>query len=415
MSQDPNATYPVTFERLVYGGEALGRLPDGRAVFVPFVLPGEQAEIRLVEDKPRFARGVLVRLITSSPERIQPRCMHFTECGGCHYQHMSYPAQLKAKTDILIDQLERIGKLNNPPVRPAIPAFSPWNYRNYIQFHQDPAGKLGYVRFDGQGVLAIQECHLPEPPLNKTWPRFDLEPIQGLERIGLRLGTYGDVLLTLESSEPEAADFSVDFDLSAVHLGPENSILLAGDDHVIMEVLERAFRVSAGSFFQVNTIVTALLVSQLLEAVNPSREELVLDVYCGVGLFSAFLAERAGQVVGVEASPYAVYDFEVNLAEFDNVSIYEGEAGEVLPLLELHPAIVVLDPPRAGVEIPALEAVIEMAPRLIAYVSCDPATLARDARRLVAGGYRLEEVTPYDLFPQTYHIESLSLFRKTPD
>lgn len=413
MVEDNDPLFVVRFETLVYGGEALGRLPDGRAVFVPFVLPGELAQVRLIEDKRRFARAEAVEILEPAPERIPPRCLHFAVCGGCHYQHMPYEAQLRAKREILVDQLSRIGKIEDPPVRPAVPSPLAWNYRNTIQFHQDPQGRLGYIDARNTGVLAIEECHLPQPLLNETWPRFDLEPLPDLIRLALRQGDEEEILATFYSDDPQAPEFSVDYDFSAVHLSPEGSILLAGDDHVTLTVRERPFRVSAGSFFQVNTPLAAAMVQFLLDELQPGPQDVVLDVYCGVGLFSAFLAERAGQVIGVESSPFAVFDFEINLEEFDNVALYEGEAGEVLPLLELQPDIVVLDPPRAGVEIPALDALLELAPKRIAYVSCDPATLARDARRLISGGYRLQHITPFDLFPQTFHIESISFWTRS--
>jgi 23S rRNA (uracil1939-C5)-methyltransferase len=410
--ENPEKFYDVTFETSVYGGESLGRLPDGRAVFVPFVLPGEQARIRLVEEKPRHARGEVVELLVVSPERIAPRCKHFTRCGGCHYQHVPYALETTIKTAILRDQLERIGHLANPEIRPMVVSPNVWNYRNTVQFHLDPEGKLGFVAQRAAEVLPIEECHLPEESLNKLWPQFDLEPVPGLERIGLRLGVDEDILVTLESQLPDVPDFSVNFDLSAVYLGPEQSVLLSGSDHTLMEVLGREFRVSAGSFFQVNTPVAEKMVAFVLENALLTPQSVVLDVYCGVGLFSAFLAERAGQVVGVEFSPYACYDFEINLDEFDNVALYEGEARGILPHLVIQPDLVLVDPPRAGIERQVLEAILHLSPQQLIYVSCDPATLARDARRLVEGGYRLKHITPFDLFPHTFHIESISLWEK---
>jgi 23S rRNA (uracil1939-C5)-methyltransferase len=402
--------FDVTLDTYTYGGDALGRLPDGRAVFVPFAMPGEQVRLRLVEEKARYARGELVEVLQASQQRINPRCKHFTACGGCHYQHMPYPAQLAAKTAILRDQLERIGRLTDPPVQAAVPSPQAWNYRNTVQFHQTSEGRLGYVNAQGNAVLPIDECHLPALDLNTVWPLFDLEPVEDLERIGLRLGSDGEVLLTLESPDPSAPDFKVDFDLSAVYLGPERSILLAGNDHVMIDVLGRSFRVSAGSFFQVNLPIAEKMVIHLLENLPLGPQVSVLDVYCGVGLFSAFLAERTAEVIGVEASPYACFDFETNLDEFEMVTLYEGEAGEILPLLSTHPQVVVLDPPRAGVERTALQAILQMQPERIAYISCDPATLGRDARHLSEGGYQLLQITPFDLFPQTYHIESISFW-----
>ena len=412
MTAENESLFVLRFDTLVYGGEALGRLPDGRAIFVPFVLPGELAQVRLTEEKRRFARGEAIAILEPAPQRITPRCRHFAVCGGCHYQHIPYPEQLAAKAEILADQLIRIGKIEAPQVQPCVPSPHPWYYRNTVQFQQDPQGRLGYIDAGSTGVLAIEECHLPLPRLNETWPRFDLEPLPDLIRLALRQGDDEEILATFYSEDPQAPEFSVDFNFSAVHFGPEGSILLSGDDHVFLTVLERSFRVSAGSFFQVNTPLAEAMVRFLLDELQPGPHDLVLDVYCGVGLFSAFLAERAGQVVGIESSPFAVYDFEINLEEFDNVSLYEGEAGEVLPLLQIKPDIVVLDPPRAGVEIPALDAVVALAPARIAYISCDPATLARDARRLIKGGYQLEHITPFDLFPQTYHIESISFWKR---
>lgn len=407
-----DALVEIELVTLAYGGDALGRLPDGRAVFVPFSLPGEIVRARLVEQKRSHARAELVEVLLPSPERIEPRCPHYMQCGGCHYQHLSYPAQLAAKTAILKDQLERIGKLNTPNVLPAIPSPQPWNYRNYVQFQIASDGRLGYMASGSEQVLPIQECHLPEPPINTLWPQIDLEPLPGLARLGLRLGSDEDLQLMLESDDPGAPDFSADLDVSAVYLGPERSVLLSGSDHVTIKVLGRPFRVSAGSFFQVNTHMAETLVEHLLQYIAPSRANNVLDVYCGVGLFSAFLAEGAAHVTGIESSPYACYDFEANLDEFENVTLYEGEAEEILPHLDLQTDLAVVDPPRAGLARTVVDSLIRLAPRSLVYVSCDPATPSRDARRLSAGGYHLIQVTPFDLFPQTYHIESVSFWER---
>ena len=404
-------TYDVEFTTPVYGGETLGRLPDGRAVFVPFVLPGESARIRLVEDRRNFARGEVVELLQTSPQRIQPRCPHFTACGGCHYQHLEYAQQLEVKSAVLRDQFARIGGISDLPLRPIVPSPRAWNYRNSVQFHLSADGKLGFQAANGSGVMPVRECHLPEEALNLIWPQLDLEPIPGLERVALRLGAGDEALLVLESSQLEAPALSVEeLPVSVVHLGPAGTLVLAGEDAIVLQVLGRSFRVSAGSFFQVNLPMAEAMVQHLLEILPLSAGQTVLDLYCGVGLFSAFLAPRAGQVIGVESAPSACQDFALNLDEFDNVSLYEGEAGMVLPALKLRPDAALVDPPRSGLEKPALDALVRLRPPLLAYVSCDPATLARDARRLLDGGYRLAQITPFDLFPQTYHIESIALF-----
>jgi 23S rRNA (uracil1939-C5)-methyltransferase len=408
----------VKLEKLTYGGDALGRLPDpltgagGRAVFVPFALPGETVSVRVIEEKRGHVRAELVQVLETSPERISPRCKHFGICGGCHFQHLPYQAQLQAKTEILRDQLTRIGKIENPPVKPMVPARSEWNYRNHIQFHLTQEGKLGYVDAKSRNVLPITECHLPEEPLNEVWPRLEFAPGLGLERISLRLGAGGETLLVLESGNPEPPELELEADLSVVHLTEGDMVVMAGDKDLIVSVNDRSFRVSAGSFFQINTEMAGKMVEHLLDNLPVTAETILLDVYCGVGLFSAFFAPCVGRLIGIESSPSSCEDFTVNLDEFDNVELYEAPAEAVLPALDVTPEAVIVDPPRAGLERRALEALLALGPERIAYVSCDPSTLGRDAARLVAGGYRLTQVTPFDLFPQTYSIESISILEK---
>ena len=398
---------------LVYGGEALGRLPDGRAVFIPFVLPGEKVHVQVVEEKRGHVRAGLVEILEPSPQRITPRCPHFTHCGGCHYQHMPYEMQLSAKADILRDQLQRIGGLQDVPIHPAVPSPEPFNYRNHIQFHLDPHGKLGFQAARSSQVIPISECHLPEASLNEVWPQLDLEPLPGLERIGLRLGVDEEIQLILESRDTELFEFSVEeLPLSAVHLSPAGAVVLAGSEQLTLEILGRSFLVSAASFFQVNTRVAEAMVRHILEILPLEPSSTLLDLYCGAGLFSAFLAPKVSRLVGIEISPAACRDFADNLDEYDNVELYEAPVAEVLRQVDFHPHAVLLDPPRSGIDHPALDALLAQQAKELVYISCDPATLARDARRLTAAGYRLLQVTPFDLFPQTYHIESISLWEK---
>lgn len=402
--------HELTLTTLTYGGEAMGRLPDNRAVFVPFGLPGERVRVRLTGEKRGFARAELVEVLEPSPERIAPRCKHYGVCGGCHYQHLPYEAQLKAKADILRDQLMRIGKLENPPVQPTVGSPSPWNYRNHVQFHLTGDGKLGFVSARGAEVVPISECHLPESPLNDLWPQLEFEAGTEVERVSLRAGD--ELMLLLESDSPEAPELEVEAGISVVHLYEEHPVVMAGEAALRMRVLERDFQVSAASFFQVNTAMAGRMVEHVLSKL-PAALDTILDLYCGVGLFSAFLAPRCKRLIGVESSESACEDFAVNLDEFEGVELYEGAAEDVIPHLEAEPALVLVDPPRAGLERQVLDSILKMNPPTLLYVSCDPSTLARDAARLAAGGYRLVEVTPFDLFPQTYHIESISLFQRT--
>ncbi len=314
------------------------------------------------------------------------------------------------------DQLARIGGLADIPLRAAVPSPAEFNYRNHVQFHLNPSGKLGFRRAHSSEGLDIQECHLPEAEINEIWPQIEFDGLPELDRVGLRSGQGGEVQLILESEQPDAPEFSVELlPISAVHLSPAGTLVLAGRDYLLIEVNRRAFKVSAGSFFQVNTAVAGRMVDYLLESLPLSSEVTVLDAYCGVGLFSAFLAERAGRLIAVESSASAAEDFTVNLDEFDHVELYEAEVEQVLPNLQERVDVLVVDPPRAGLALPALDGILRLRPPVMAYISCDPATLARDAKRLVAGGYQLEEITPFDLFPQTFHIELISLWRSLSD
>ena len=402
----------VELTGMAYGGDAIGRLADGRAVFVPFALAGEKVRVELVDQKRGHARARLLEVLKPAEGRIEPRCRHFGVCGGCHYQHIDYAHQLENKTNILKDQFLRIANINNAPVQRMVPAPEEWNYRNTIQFHLTPDGKLGYQAALSHHVVEISECHLPESELNETWPLLDFETIPGLERLELRQGIGGDILLTLESHDPQPPELLVELPLSVVYRGAGGTIVLAGDDATAIEVLGRSFRVSAGSFFQVNTTQAGVMVEYLLANLQLGKQDTLLDVYCGVGLFSAFLAPKVARCIGIEIEPSACEDFADNLDEYENVELYEGLAEEVLPGLNVQPKAVLVDPPRSGLDRKALDAIVAMRPELLAYVSCDPATLARDTGRLLAGGYRLEKATPFDLFPQTYHIESISLFRR---
>jgi 23S rRNA (uracil1939-C5)-methyltransferase len=426
-----DSIFEVSLEKLTYGGEAMGRLPDGRAVFVPFGLPNEIVKIKLTQEKQNFARGEIIEIIKTSPERIDAKCKHFfnpllplgeglgmrESCGGCHYQNLSYENQLRAKTEILKDQLQRIGKIENPPIQKMIPSPNEWNYRNHIQFHLTNEGKIGYVfpLSKGEGrVREIEECHLPDKEIDSFWKELNFESKANIERVSLRSGEENDLMLILESESPETPELEIEADVSVVHLYEDHPVVIAGQDHIFIKVLDKVFKVSASSFFQVNTKMAEKMVEHLQsQTPTPDSQTTLLDIYCGVGLFSKFFANKYQKVIGIESSPSACEDFVFNLDEFDNVDLYEGSAEEILPKIENQvktPTHVIVDPPRAGIDKLALDAIIKLKPQIIAYVSCDPSTLARDAARLINGGYKLKQVTPFDLFPQTYHIESISIF-----
>src|SRR5258706_3143040 len=390
----------------------MGRLEDGSAVFVPFGLPSERVSVRLTDEKKNFARGEIIEILEPSKDRIDPKCKHFGECGGCHYQNMPYEKQLIAKTEILIDQLKRIGKIENQPVKPMVASPNPWNYRNHVQFSLDRDGKLGFQMPNSNRVIPITECHMPEAPINDFWPQLEFEPETNIERISLRAGMEDDLLMVLESESPEPPELEIEAGISIAHVYEENVVIVAGHDHIVIHVLNRDFKVSAASFFQLNTVMAEKMVEHLLANLPVSQSTTLLDVYCGVGLFSAFFAPKCKTVIGIESSESSCEDFVVNLDEFDNVELYEGLAEEIIPHLEAKPEIILVDPPRAGLDKQVIDGILNLNPQMIAYVSCDPSTLARDAARLINAGYKLKEVTPFDLFPQTYHIESISIFER---
>ncbi len=393
-----------------YGGDAIGRF-DGRAVFVPFALPGETVRVRITQEHKNFARAELLQVVKASPDRITPRCPHFSVCGGCHYQHLSYPSQLALKTYILKDQLSRIGKIQDPPVQSIQSSPEEWNYRNNVQFHLDQSGVLGFVSaIDPTELIPVKVCFLPSASINSLWPTLEFEPDSPVERVSLRSGANDDLMLILESDESSPPEMEIEAGISVVHMTEDDSVVMAGDGYIVISVLDRPFKVSAASFFQVNTLMAGRMVEHLLEQLPVTKNTTLLDVYCGAGLFSAFFAPGAGRVIGIESSPSSCNDFAANLDEFDNVDLYEGLAEEILPSLKVKPSVAIVDPPRAGLDKAALDAILKLKPAILAYVSCDPSTLARDAARLIAGGYRLKQVTPFDLFPQTYHIESICIF-----
>jgi 23S rRNA (uracil1939-C5)-methyltransferase len=404
--------FTLQLTTITHGDAALGR-HEGRAVFVPYALPGETVRAEIVEDKGRYANARLVEVLEPSPDRVEPPCPYFGAdgCGGCQWQHADYQAQLRFKAEIVADQLARIGKIADPTVRPAIPDPSGWAYRNHAQFHPAPGGALGFQAAASNRTVAIDECPILHPLLADLYATLDLE-LEGLLRLSLRAGTQtGDRMLVFEMNDDLPPSLESDLPVSCVLLLSDGQhVNLIGSNHIAEVVAGRAYRISAPSFFQVNTPQAEQLVQLVTGYLDLKGSEVVLDAYCGVGLFTARLAERVGLVVGIELAPAAVEDLLENTAEFDNVDVIEGPVEAVLPDLDMAFDAAVVDPPRAGLDRLALDALVEHRPARLAYVSCDPATLARDAGRLTAAGYRLVEVQPVDLFPQTYHVESVALF-----
>ncbi|PWH17066.1 MAG: hypothetical protein DDG59_08455 [Anaerolineae bacterium] len=403
----------VTMDEMVFGGSAMGRLPDGRALFVPYALAGERVLVEIAEEKAHHAFGKLLSVLQPSPQRIAARCPHFGECGGCHYQHLPYPEQVNLKAKLLVEQFQRIGGFDEVPPVEIYPSPAAWHYRNSLQFHLTPEGKLGFQRAQSQETLAIEQCFLPVEPLMDLWKQIELDPTSGVERAVLRCDSVGNLLLVLESQNPQPPEVLIEeLPISVVHLSPAGSLVIAGSEHLWMEVKGQWLRLSAEAFFQVNLAVAEQIVTFLLNHLTLSSHDTLLEVYCGGGLYSSFLAPKVKRLIGIESSPSACRDFEVNLDAFDQVELYEATAEQVLPALKLQPQTILLDPPRSGLSKTVRQAIGQLAPPQIAYISCDPATLARDARAFAQCGYRLEHLAFFDMFPQTYHIECVALMHK---
>jgi 23S rRNA (uracil1939-C5)-methyltransferase len=382
---DPNS-FEVELTSMVYGGSALGR-HDGRTIFVPYGIPSERVTAHITQDKGRFAFAELDAVLDASPERVSPRCPHFGICGGCHWQHIEYSAQLAFKQQIVIDQMRRIGGFQDVIVHPTIASPDPWNYRTHVSLHVTAEGHPGFVATDDRSIIPIHECHIIRPELREMLDSLSAEKLDAGERIRLQVGTNSDERLIVRE----------DTNTGKAHYAIKN----------------QPFQATGGSFFQVNLKQAEALVELVLNRLVLKGNERVLDLYAGVGLFTAFLAERAARVVAVESYPPAVADAEANLINTNNVEVFEGAVEQILPRLKGRFDAAVIDPPRAGMERRALVALVKRSPRKIVYVSCDPATLARDSKRFVESGYRLLDVQPVDMFPQTYHIEAVATFEKS--
>lgn len=408
MSSDINETFELELTGMAHGGSAIGR-HDGRTIFVPYAIPGEKIIARIVQDKLRFATAEVVRVIKQSEWRVEPRCPHFGagKCGGCHLQHMDYAAQLEFKRQVVVDQLARIGGFHDVIVHPTIGSPDPWAYRSHVTFHATKNGELGFIRTDNEHIIPIEECHIIRPELLDLFYAVDLEGIDTLDRVRLQVGSDSDdITLILNTVDDEEPEIESDIPASINFITKDGiPVHLIGKDHLTYTVKGHTFRVTAGGFFQVNLAQAEALVDQVLTRLDLKGHERVIDLFAGVGLFTAFMAERANHVTSVESYPPAVSDADQNLDQFDNIDLIEGDVEDVLPELEGKFDAVVLDPPRAGLEGDALDALADLRPQKIIYVSCDLATFARDAKRLVAQGYTLLDVQPVDMFPHTASIE----------
>jgi len=440
----PRYTYVLllSIEKLIYGGDGLARTPpgaDGRSmvVLVPFVLPGERVDADIRQGKAGFARGSVTQLLETSPFRVEARCPYFQQCGGCHYQHIPYDRQLEFKAAILRETLQRIAKIDlKSEIR--LHASPPWNYRNRtrLQVRDTPEFALGYFRFGSHEFLPVRECPISSPLINKAIGRLaelgGLHCPAAIEEIELFADAPDERLLArafcgrddgqknlscwaeaLERELPEISGitFFPSQRRSEEHDAPTDLKPLAqsGAKSIRYRTNIHEYQVSAGAFFQVNRH----LIDELVSVVTGNEHgDSALDLYAGVGLFSAVLAQNFHHIFAVEASQTAHSDCVQNVPA--NVKAVGARTEDYLRSWPVRKRceLVVLDPPRAGAGKAVIRSLVALGAPLIRYVSCDPATLARDIAPLLAAGYHIEEMHLFDLFPETFHIESVMLLAR---
>ena len=455
----------LEIEKLIYGGDGLARLPAassrnqergrGKAVFVPFVLAGEKVEAAITEEKPGFARARAAAIVEPSPNRIEPRCPYFARCGGCHYQHATYERQLEIKKEILRENLRRIAKLELQCEIQLHPS-PPWNYRNRsrLQVRTHPEFAAGYFKFASHELLPVEECPISSPLINRgiaaLWQAGRAgKAVDGAQEIEFFANATDTKLLLEFLCAPQARRANVrawaeELCLSMPEIagvvafrerqkGAPEPLVTVGASELTYQTKAAAYRVSAGAFFQINRF----LVDELVDIVTSGRSgDLALDLYAGVGLFSTALASDIRHVISVEMSQISFSDLKYNLPV--NGKAVQAMAEQHLaervgggdPSSSLRvgspaqsrsderkeesgkqaltkPDLVVVDPPRSGLNARAARALAQVSAPRLTYISCDPATLARDLVPLQAAGYRVEQLHLVDLFPQTYHLESV--------
>ncbi len=396
----------LTIDAIAHGGEGVGRI-DGKAHFVAGAIPGERVEIEVFKEKSRWARGRLVEVLNASPDRIDPPCPAYPVCGGCTWQHASYERQLEWKGDVVTGQLTHIGGLTDVEVRPAIAPGPQYAYRNRMDFSVAD-GRPALHEHRSDRLVGLNGCPLLRPELAKRFAA--LGDLTGIRKIALRSGVNtGDVLIMVEGRVPSQTG---KWNASVVAQSRQGIRTVHGRPWFEEEIDGVRFRVPANAFFQVNTAGAEELVRLVTNAAGVTGDDVLLDGYAGVGLFAATVGRSAGRVVTIDAGK-AAFDAVTGNLEQVIPGRYRSLLGQFERVAETAKDrwnVAVVDPPRAGLGTGGVAAVTRTGPRTIVLVSCDPASLARDASLLGESGYRVDWVQPVDLFPQTYHIETVTRF-----
>jgi len=396
----PEKIQELEIMRLASDGSGVGYL-EGKAVFVRGLLPGEKARVAIYEEKKNYLRANIVEITRFAPERQDPPCPVFLECGGCDLQHLNYRETLTWKRRWVEDALRRIGGLTDFTVEPVIGMDNPWRYRNKAVLHRDEAGRWGYYKAKSNEVVEFADCLLLGENTNRRIRQLRQDRKDG-SRVVLRENSRGEGLLW------------GDWDLTA------SAVPHGQKAYFYEEIGGLRFRVSPQAFLQVNSLQAARLYGLVLQWAELQGTEEVWDLYCGIGTMTLMLAQRAGSVIGIEENSQAVLDAGENAISnrIANARFLQGKVEEKLGTFPGSPDLVVTDPPRAGMQREVLKRLLEIGPKKIIYVSCDPATLARDLKILVRGeedlpgNFTLEKVQPVDMFPWSHHVECVTLMSR---
>ncbi|MBA1336232.1 MAG: RNA methyltransferase, TrmA family [Firmicutes bacterium] len=444
-------SYTIDISSMGNNGEGIGRL-EGFTIFVEGAVPGDRARVAVSEVKKKYARARLQEIIVPSGQRIESRCPAASDCGGCQIQHIDYKWQLEHKARKVADSIKRIGGLEDVMIHPIIGMEEPWRYRNKAQF---PVGggvgnpRAGFYAKGSHDIVEVDDCII-QHETNRTIidevrqhmieyeiPAYDETTGEGVvrhvvTRVGFATGEIMVIIVVTRRYFPgkdelveRLADkipgihsiiLNINDRNTNVILGTE-CITLWGNGYIRDFIGELEFHISPLSFFQVNPVQTQVLYSKALEYAGLSGTETVVDAYCGIGTISLFLAQKAGKVYGIEVVKEAVEDARKNavINGIQNVEFIAGQAEDIMPGLyreEVRPDVVVVDPPRKGCDERLLDTITGMEPDRVVYVSCNPATLARDLAYLDGKGYRTLEVQPVDMFPHTAHVETIILLQR---
>jgi 23S rRNA (uracil1939-C5)-methyltransferase len=423
---DPASTHLVEIEKPIYGGAFLARL-EGKAVFVPLTLPGEQARIRILQSKADYSAAEAEEIVTAAHQRINPACPHFGACGGCHYQHTNYATQLAFKQAILRETLERVGV--QAPEEIAVLAGEPWAYRNRIRLAFDVARNPGYRGRRSHAVIPISECPIAAPLLIEAALAFaqaarqfgpSLRPREislfcdaaetalliSVFTAGTQKIRFDDCAQTLQERIPALR--GAELVIEGRPGQPPRTVAQWGATSLTYRSAGFDYRVDHGAFFQVNR----WLVDALVERVTASYQgSLVWDLFAGVGLFSRCLTRSFERVVVVESAPSAIQALAANLKRTAGSPVRATTLDFLRRRNSERPDLIVLDPPRTGLGAETCALLAEIAAPAVVYVSCDPATLARDLRALISTGYAIQSITLADLFPHTFHLETVVQLR----